>query len=414
MNNMKFDVAVIGGGPAGMIAAGTAAKKGAKVVIVEKNKSLGRKLLITGKGRCNITNATYDIREFIKNFGNNGKFLYSALQSFSVQETINFFNNNGLKTKIERGNRVFPESDKSIDVLNVLIKYLEENNVTIKTNFETKKINFSNNKIESIKDSHEKIIADKFILSTGGLASPGTGSTGNGFKWLEALGHTVIKPVPALTPIIAKENYVEFLKGLNLKNVKVSIYQDNKKKDERFGEASFTIDGMDGPIVLDISKNIRELLNEGKNIQLKIDLKPALDYNELDKRIQRDLNEANNKSFKNSLDKLLPKQMIPVMIKLSEIDPDKKANSVTKKDRKKLLHLFKDFTLNIKDTEGFGKSIITSGGLKLSEIDPKTMRSKIIDNLYIAGEILDLDGPTGGYNLQICWSTGYLAGSSAV
>ena len=412
MNEIKFNVAVIGGGPAGMIAAGTAAKKGAKVIIIEKNKSLGRKLLITGKGRCNITNATYDLREFIKNFGKNGKFLYSALQAFGIEETIRFFNNNGLKTKTERGNRVFPESDKSADVLNVLTKYLEDNSVTVKTNTEIKRIKFIDDKIESIENSHNRITADNFILCTGGLAFPGTGSTGDGFKWLKTLGHTVTKPEPALMPIIVEEDFVESLKGLTLKNVVVSVYQDNKKKDERFGEASFTNDGMDGPIILDMSKTIHELLHKEKPLQLKIDLKSALDYNELDKRIQRDLNEANNKSFKNSLDKLLPKQMIPTLIKVSKIDPEKKANSITKEERKKLIHLFKDFTLNIKETEGFDKSIITSGGLKLSEVDPKTMCSKIIKNLYIAGEILDLDGPTGGYNLQICWSTGYLAGSS--
>ena len=408
---MKYNVAVIGGGPAGIIAAGRAGELGSHVVLIEKNKALGSKLLITGKGRCNLTNKVNDLKKIIDKFGKNGKFLFSALSKFGVDETINFFEENGLKTKVERGNRVFPMSDKSQDVINTLTRYLRKSHVDIKTNSEVRKIIKKNNKIEKILlTSGEEIIADNFIICTGGKSHPRTGSTGDGYRWAEKVGHTVNRLLPSLVPIIVKERYVKRLEGLSLKNVEISIYKNGKKIISRFGEAIFTADGMSGPIILDMSKEIgKELHNK---IKMQIDFKPALDFVKLSKRIQRDFQKNPNKLFRNGLNDLLPKKLIPVIVKLSKINLNKKVNSVTKEERKRLVHLLKEFSLEIKGLQDFKRAIITTGGIKLSEIDHKTMKSKLIDNLYFAGEILDLDGPTGGYNLQVCWTTGYIAGES--
>ncbi|TSC94929.1 MAG: YhiN family flavoprotein [Parcubacteria group bacterium Athens1014_10] len=411
INNQKFDVAVVGGGPAGMMAAIAAAEKGLKTVLIEKNKELGKKLLITGKGRCNITNAGDDIKVFIDLFGKNGKFLFSAINNFNNNDVVNFFNQQGLKTKIERGNRVFPVSDNSSEVLSVLINQLKKYSVTVLKNIPAKELVVNKNRIEKIKLSKGEISANKYIICTGGLAHPQTGSTGDGFEWAKKLGHKIIAPRPSLSPILVKEKWVKELEGLSLKNVLISAYQNNKKKNQRMGEALFTSNGMSGPIILDMSKNIEILLGAGK-VELKIDFKPALDYKTLDKRIQRDFEKNKNKIFKNSLNELLPKKLIPVVIKLSGIDENKKSAEIKKEERKRLVGLLKDFKLEVRGIENFSKAIITAGGINLAEVDPKTMKSKIIDNLYFAGEILDLDGPTGGYNLQMCWSTGYTAGKN--
>jgi len=409
---MKYDVAVIGGGPAGMIAAGRAGEIGSHVVLIEKNKSLGVKLLIAGKGRCNITNKIDGLKEIINRFGENGKFLFSPFSRFGVDEVINFFESNDLKTKIERGGRVFPVSDKSQDVLDVLINYLEKTDVDIRTNSKVKKIIKKGNRIEKIVLANNKeIIADNFIICTGGKSYPITGSTGDGYRWVEKLGHTITNLSPSLVPIVIEEIYVRELEGLSLKNVEISIYKSGKKINSRFGEAIFTANGMSGPIILDMSKEIGKELPD--KIRIQIDFKPALDFVKLDKRIQRDFQKNPNKLFRNSLDELLPRKLIPIIIRLSKIDPSQKVNSITKEERRKLLHLLKEFSLEIKGLEGFKKAIITTGGIKLNEVDQKTMKSKLIDNLYFAGEILDLDGPTGGYNLQVCWATGYIAGESA-
>lgn len=407
-----FDVCVIGGGPAGMMAAGRAAENGASVVLLEKNSRLGVKLLITGKGRCNITNIENDLQFLTKKYGNNGKFLFSSLASFGGDDVIGFFEDRGVKTKVERGGRVFPVSDKSMDVLNALKKYLNENTVEVVTNALVKKVVQRNGRIENVVLNDRRIIqADKFIVCTGGKSYPATGSDGKSFSMIESLGHSVVKLRPALVPIICKNSFIKDLEGLSLKNVEVSAWQDNKKQVERFGEALFTDTGMSGPIILDMSKEVDELLNKG-SVQLKIDFKPALTEEELDKRIQKDFQEFNNKMFRNSLDKLLPKKMIPVIIKLSKIDPDKKVNLITREERKALLSLFKGLILDVNRVGDFLKAIITSGGVELKEVNPKTMQSKLIDNLYFAGEALDLDGPTGGYNLQVAWSTGFVAGDS--
>ena len=404
---MIYDLIVIGGGPAGMMAAGRAAEDGASVLLLEKNELLGIKLLATGKGRCNITNSEFDSKNLVDKFGKNGRWLMTALNKFSNQDAIDFFESRGLKTKVERGNRVFPVSDSAMDVLKVLEKYLQQNKVKIKTKINIKNIISQNNKISKIiLNNKTELQAKKYLITTGGKSYPVTGSSGDGHKWLKKMGHTIVDTNPALTPLIIKESFIKELEGLSLKNVAIDIYQANKKIDSRFGEALFTADGMSGPIILDMSKNIGLALKKNP-VKLVIDFKPKLDFKTLDKRLQNDFAKSNKKLFRNSLNNLLPKKLIPIIINLSEIDPDKKANDITK-----LLHLLKNFELNIKSLSGFSKAIITSGGVSLKEVDPQTMQSKIIKNLYLAGEILDLDGPTGGYNLQVCWSTGYMAGSN--
>jgi len=405
---MKYDVVIIGGGPAGMIAAGRAGELGARVILVEKNKNLGRKLLITGKGRCNITNKTDKPREFINKFGKNGEFLFSSFCRFGIKETINFFENLGVETKVERGGRVFPKSSKSQDVVNALINYLRKSDVKIKLNSEVKEIVKKNKRIKKVVlANNEEIMADKLIVCTGGKSYPKTGSTGQGYLWAQKMGHKIIKPTPSLVPIETKENWVGSLQGVSLKNVSVALFQNNKELDFRFGEMLFTHFGLSGPIILDLSKKIGELLATGEVI-LKIDLKPALDFLKLDKRLQRDFKI--NKDFKNYLPELLPQKLGDLIVRFSKISPDKKLNSITKEERKKLIDVLKGLKLTVKGLIGFSQAIVTSGGVDLKEIDSKTMRSKIIKNLYFAGEILDIDGPTGGYNLQVCWTTGYVAG----
>ena len=408
----KYDLAVIGAGPAGMMAALRASECGARVVILEKNASPGIKLLMTGKERCNITNAETDARKFVEVFGKNGKFLLSAFHRFGVEETLDFFHENNVKTKIERGNRVFPESDRSRDVQAVFLRLIKKNGVVLRTGCSVKKIVHSKGEIEKLILDNGEVRANNYLICTGGLSYPRTGSTGGGHKWAKEMGHKMIGPGPALTPVLVKEKWVKDLEGLSLRNVNVSVYQKNKKKDERFGEALFTFNGLSGPVVLDMSKSIGKLLSGGQT-DLVIDFKPALDSGVLEKRILRDLEENRNRAIKNILTCLLPKKLIPVVLELSKIDPDKKAHSITKEERKNLRMLLKEFRLTVKGLLGFSKAIITAGGINLKEVDPKTMRSKIIKNLYFAGEVLDLDGPTGGYNLQVCWSTGYLAGESA-
>ena len=402
---MLYDFCIIGGGPAGIFSAINLAKSGKSVILIEKNSELGIKLLITGKGRCNITNSEPDFREFISKYGNNGKFLFSAFSKFNNSDIVSFFEENGLKTKNERGNRIFPATGNAKNVLYILKMNLKKYKVEVLKNSPVLEIVKKENKIEKvILENKKEIFAENFVIATGGKSYPLTGSTGDGYDFAKKLGHKIINPKPALCPIILKENVKE-LEGLSLKNVNISIYSENKKLTDSFGEAIFTRDGMSGPIILDMSENISTYLDNNLNVKLRIDFKPALDFKKLDERILRDFEKLNNKDFKNSLDKLLPQKLIPFIIKKSGIDPDKKVNSVTKEERMGIMHLLKECEFNISKLNGFQKAIITSGGVDLKEVDPKNMKSKIIDNLYFAGEVLDINGPTGGYNLQVCWTT---------
>ena len=413
-------VLIIGGGPSGMIAAISSSQdKNNEVILFEKMNMLGKKLLITGKGRCNIT-SSIDIHEFIQNITGNGKFMYSAFENFTNDDIIKLLNKNGVKTKVERGNRVFPASDKSIDVRNALERELKTRNVKIKLNTKVKSILADDNKAVGIElEGGEKVYADKIILATGGKSYPLTGSTGDGYIMAKKLGHTIITPKGSLVPLTSKDNDVKSLQGLSLRNVKIILkdIEKNKKIYEDFGEMLFTHFGVSGPTILSSSahllryKNSEELMKNDK-IKLFIDLKPALTNEQLDLRIRRDFDENKNKQFKNSLDKLLPKKMIEVIIKRSKINEEKKINEITKEERRNLVELLKNFEVNINGFRPIEEAIITAGGINVKEIDPKTMESKLVRNLYFAGEIIDVDAYTGGFNLQIAYSTGYVAGKS--
>ncbi len=409
-------VVIIGGGPAGMLSAIKSAQEGNDVTILEKMNTCGRKLLITGKGRCNITNAI-DIDEFIKNIPGNGKFLYSAFQNFNNQDIIKMLEKEGVHTKVERGNRIFPTSDKSMDVLNALLKTLKKLNVKIKTNTKVKEILVQENTVCGvITENNEKIEAQKVILATGGKSYPATGSTGDGYEMAKELGHTITEIKGSLVPLKMYEAGIcKELQGLSLKNVKIHIKTENKKIYEDFGEMLFTHFGVSGPIILSASavmlryKNINKLLSEQK-VKLQIDFKPALTNEKLDARIQRDFEKMKNKQFKNSLNELLPQKLIPVIIEKSGIDSDKHVNEITRTERLNLVVLLKNFELIIKDFKEIEEAIVTAGGISIKEINPKTMESKLINGLYFAGEIIDVDAYTGGFNLQIAYSTGYTAG----
>ena len=414
-----MEVVVIGGGPAGMMAAITSAKNGNNVTLLEKNKSLGKKLLITGKGRCNIT-SSLPMDEFIKNTPGNGMFLYSAYNNFTNQDIIKFLNEQGLKVKEERGNRIFPVTDKSKDVLDCFEKKLKSLNVKIMYNTQVTDVLINeNNEVTGVKLKNQKIInAKKIILATGGKSYPLTGSTGDGYEILKKLGHTITPIKPSLVPLETYEKDLHYsLQGLSLRNVKIKFIDTRKNKEiyEDFGEMLFTHFGVSGPTILSGSahlvryKKIDDLLQE-KNIKLIIDLKPALTEEKLNERILRDFEEEKNKSFKNSLDKLLPQKLIPVIVEYSNINPEKQVNSITKQERIKLVKILKGFEVTIKKFRKIDDAIITSGGVSIKEVNPKTMESKKIKGLYLAGEILDVDSYTGGFNLQIAYSTGYVAG----
>lgn len=411
-------VIIVGGGPAGLIAAISSAKQNNDVTILEKMNSCGQKLLITGKGRCNITNDC-EIEEFFENIPCNSKFLYSAFNNFNNKDIINLLETEGVYTKVERGKRVFPNSDNAKDVLDALLNIAKKLKVKIKTNCDVTKIEtyIKENEVtvKGVYCNKEFISADKVIIATGGKSYPVTGSTGEGYELAKQVGHTVVTLKPSLVPLISENNICPQLQGLSLKNVGIKLKNENKIIYEDFGEMLFTHFGVSGPIILSSSaylvryKNIEELFKQ-KKINLQIDLKPALDEEKLDKRILRDFEEQKNKCFKNSLNKLLPQKLIPVVVELSEIDENKKINEITKKEREKIVKVLKELNINI---TGFGKieeAIITNGGINVKEINPKTMESKLVKGLYFAGEIIDVDALTGGFNLQIAYSTGFTAG----
>lgn len=423
-------VIVIGGGPAGMFAAYFAAKNGHKVTLLEQNEKLGKKLFITGKGRCNITNAS-DMEELFKNVCSNPKFLYSAFYSYTNDQVVDFFESYGLRTKVERGNRVFPMSDHSSDVITTLAKALKDVGVEVRLYTKVKELlacetlknaeNIVENNEEDLElqsvisgvilENGERLIADAVVLATGGISYPSTGATGDGYRFAEKLNHKIIEPTPSLVPFETKEDWVKDLQGLSLKNVTIKIVNGKKTLYEDFGEMLFTHFGVSGPMILSASAAMKPEWFKEQPI-CYIDLKPALDADTLDKRILREFDEAKNKQYKNSIQKLLPGKMVPIIIELSGIDPDKKVNEISKEERKNLVNLLKTLPITITGLRGWNEAIITKGGISVKDVNPSTMESKKVKNLYICGEVLDLDAMTGGFNLQIAWSTGYLAGNS--
>ncbi len=402
------NVVVIGGGPAGMFAAGLSAKSGNKVTIFEKNDKFGKKLFITGKGRCNITNAS-EPENLIANTIGNPYFLYSAFYSFTSQNTIDFFEKElNVPIKIERGNRAFPKSDKSGDIVRALTSFVKKNGVKIFFNTAVSKIIKKNGAVNAVIANGKEYKCDSVVIATGGLSYPMTGSTGDGYKFAEALGHSIKKCYPSLVPLKVKEKWVSELMGLSLKNVTLKAVVDSEEVYSGFGEMLFTHYGISGPLVLSASRYLNDKTD--KKPKIYIDLKPALDNRELDNRILRDFQKYSNKDFKNALGDLLPQKIIPVVIKLSGIDELKKVNSITKEERAKLLDIIKKLELTVIDTTGYNEAVVTCGGVNVDEIDPSTMESKIVKGLYFAGEVIDCDAFTGGYNLQIAFSTAYLAG----
>lgn len=414
-----MQVIVIGGGPAGMMAAISASQEKNNVILIEKMQTLGRKLLITGKGRCNIT-SSLDMSEFIKNTPGNGMFLYSCYKNYTNKDIIQFLKEQGLSVKEERGNRIFPVTDKSKDVLDCFYKKLKELHVQIVYNTKVKGIEVERNKVTGVKTDKGIINADKVILATGGKSYHLTGSTGDGYDIARRLGHSITEIRPSLVPLeIYDINMAKKLQGLSLKNIRIKFWDSRMHKIvyEDFGEMIFTHFGVSGPTILSGSahivryNNIQSML-QNKELILSIDLKPALTEEKLDERILRDFESIKNKQFKNSLDKLLPQKLINVIIEKSEINPEKKVNEITKMERKNLINLLKNFNLVIKAFRPIDEAIITSGGVSIREINPKTMESKIVNGLYFAGEIIDVDSYTGGFNLQIAYSTGYTAGKN--
>lgn len=401
-------VIIIGGGAAGMIAAITAKEQGNQVTLLEKNNRLGKKLSITGKGRCNITSSLESMDEFIANTPGNGRFLYSAYQNFTNKDILKLLD---IPVKVERGNRIFPVSDKAEDVVNALKRKLDSLNVEIKYNTEVKDILVKNNKVLGVKTNKGNYEAEKIILATGGKSYPTTGSTGDGYRIAEELGHTITEIKPSLVAMTANDKSISIcqnLQGLSIKNVAIKVNENNKKIYEDFGEMLFTHFGISGPIILSASAHL--VRTNLKNAKIQIDLKPALTEKKLNDRILRDFEKNKNKEFKNALDELLPKKMIPVIIQLIKINPNKKVNEITKEERIRLLSVLKNIEIEIKGFRPIEEAIITAGGVSTKEIDPKTMESKIIKGLFFAGEIIDVDAYTGGFNLQIAYSTGYTAG----
>ena len=404
-------VLVIGGGAAGMMAAYAAGMCGHEVTLLEQNEKLGKKIYITGKGRCNFTNAS-PLEEIMQAVVSNPKFLYSAFYTFSNDAVMDFFENQGMPYKIERGNRAFPVSDHASDVIRALERAMKEQNVRIRLHTQVRELLIEDDKATGVLlTDGDKIMADSLILATGGLSYPTTGSTGDGHTMAKNSGHKIVTPRPALVPLTTKEEYILRMQGLSLKNVSLKIKDEKRVIYDAFGEMLFTHFGVSGPTILSASSYTAGIIKQ-KNLTLSIDLKPALTYEQLDERVLRDFEENKNKSFKNSLDKLLPKKIIPVVIMLTRISEDKKVNEITKEERKKLVDTLKDFRMTLTGLRGFNEAIITQGGVNVKEINPSTMESKIVSNVFFAGEVLDVDAVTGGFNLQVAWSTGYAAGNN--
>lgn len=405
-------IIVIGGGPAGLMAAGQAAALGARVTLLEKMGTPGRKLFISGKGRCNITNVA-PINEFIEHFGRNGRFLRQAFHRYFSDDLLTFFHDLGVDTITERGGRVFPASGLSSDVVDALVNWATREGVKIWTQSPAQEIVIYEQRVLGVRTEHTQLDADSVIIATGGASYPGTGSTGDGYTFAQDSGHTIVPIRPALVPLVTAGNTAKQLQGLSLRNVRVIVWTDGKKTASAFGEMLFTHFGVSGPIILTLSRGIVDSLRAKKEVALSIDLKPALDEGKLDARLLRDLKMFSNKQYKTILNELLPKTLIPVCIQQTSISAEKAGHQISAAERKRLRIWLKDFRLNIKDHRKFNQAIVTAGGVDLREVDPKTMGSRLVEGLYFAGEVLDVDADTGGYNLQAAFSTGWLAGRSA-
>ncbi|MFA5009402.1 MAG: NAD(P)/FAD-dependent oxidoreductase [Candidatus Paceibacterota bacterium] len=415
-----FQTIVIGAGPAGMMAAIQASLSGKRVALLEKNSSLGKKLLMTGDGRCNLSHNFLNNRELASQYGKAGDFLISPLTRFGVKETIDFFEQQGLELKTESDGRIFPKTDKAKDVLQVLEKQLKKNKVFIFLNCEVIKINHSDKTIKSITLANgEKLSADKYIFTVGGKSYPVTGSTGQGYVWLERMGHTIIKPRPSLVPVQIKESWIKKLSGLSFQNIKVSLAINGEIAKKQNGDILFAHFGLTGPIILNMSKDIGLALNKIKNnesgknqgkVKLLIDLYPQKNQEEMELFFQKLIEKNSNQEIKNILTKFLPAKIIPFIVYFAGVKEDLRGSKITKQIRGKIIKIIKKIEFNVISLVGFDRAMATAGGVSLKEIDNKNMKSKLIDNLYLAGEIIDLDGPCGGYNLQMCWTTGYLAG----
>ena len=408
------DVCVIGGGAAGLMAAGTAAERGLKTVILERNEKVGRKVMITGKGRCNVTNYCTLLNDLILNVPVNGRFLFSAFSKFMPVDTMDFFEDMGVPLKVERGNRVFPESDKAYDVVDALRKYALKSGAQI-INGRAEELLVSDGAVSGVRTFDGDVIeAKSVIVATGGKSYPLTGSTGDGYILAEKSGHTIVEQKPSLVPLEVHEGWCSSVMGLSLRNIEIRVEDTEKYKCvyKDFGEMLFTHFGVSGPVILSASSHMKDI-KKGK-YEIYIDLKPALDEDKLDKRIQRDFLENSNKNFINALDALLPKKLVPVVVKLSGVKPSRKVNQITREEREKLVYLLKNLKLTVTGFRPIEEAIITSGGVSVKDINPKNMMSKIVDNLYFAGEVIDVDAYTGGFNLQIAFSTGRLAGKSVL
>ncbi len=411
MTDKHYNLIVIGGGPSGMMAAGRAAERGKSVLLLEKNSTLGNKLKISGGGRCNLTNAVFDVRLFLQVFGKSAKYLYSTFSQFSVEDTFDFFQSRGLELKIEDRNRAFPVTDNAWDVFLVLKKYMETNNVTVLTSHPVTKINSKNNTIVSVEADDKIFTADNYLFATGGISHPETGSTGDGFQWLEQLGHVIQKSNPNLVPLAVQEQWIKNLSGVTLDPMRISFYLNDKKQFSKVGRLLFTHFGISGPLILNSSFEVKKLLDQGPTTAC-IDMYPKLDEGSLEKQIIDIFDKTKNKNLKNILKILTPNGMSKGLVNIFKEELlDKKVHSITKNERKQIIKILKNLPLTIKGLMGLDKAIISDGGIALDEVDMKTMQSKICENLYITGDLLHINRPSGGFSLQLCWTTGFVVGN---